>query len=165
MTSQQERHPWEHSQGAADAARTNSRPAPARLMRREDIRVGGLYEVIDEGTGQVSPKYAGVWKAVKINPRTIRLVNPAGSSLSADPELLIRTDLTWAEPTEPSLHVGSVVEPSRPLGPRGPQQGTRYVITSAQRGPAAPVEIALLGGPKPMIWPGIPRDCLRVISI
>lgn len=123
----------------------------ARVPDRTEVGVGSTWEV-------ALPKYPGVWKVTKVNPRSIDLVDGTGARLRVDVDLLRRTAFAFIEVEGVYRpRTGHLVTPVRDLGPRGPQVGVAYVVLKTIGHDA--VQLAVVNGDG-RYWPKIPISVL-----
>lgn len=114
-------------------------------MNRYEIYPGQIVECD-------APEYRGrAWKVVKINPKNIKLIDSSGRLLSASPNYLSPTTLTFIENDEPLLVLGQVVK----------YRGEDYVVIKHGSG-LDTYNIAKLGGDNDRYYRSVPAARLTV---
>lgn len=133
------------------------------FLSASDLAVGDVVEFI----AKYEPKWAGrPFRVEKVLQRNVDLIGEDGSTVRADPFLLMKSTRPFTAPTGPRLVLGSLVRFSAPNLIR--RYGTSlYTVTTPPR--AGKVKVALLGGDEnryisiataAVVWVD-PKDVLR----
>lgn len=112
------------------------------------IQIGDTF-VVDDGK-----QFPGVWRVIKVNPKTVRLENAYGNQLAAEPYFLTPT----TEPFEAKVPItlGTVVTVGN-----GTHHPGKYVVV-AVKGETA--NVAVLGGNNGRYLTAVPFARLTVVE-